>query len=271
MIAENRLASINGMPGERKRIMLAAKGMAFDLFGTLVLQEQFSFDQCLDALYHSLLSGGLSLEKAAFIQTYREVNRRLMSQAMAEGRETHNRLWIAGALQALGHAIPEDDPRVTRAVDAYFQPFINSCQLIPETQEMLQAVARRYRLALLSNFTHAPAVDRILTRLGIAGFFEAVLVSGRIGVRKPHPVIFAALTEEMQLAAGEIIFVGDELEADIIGARNAGMQTVWMAYRQQLERPSPLGHFLGLSEATDQAGPDYIVNTWAELLALLGG
>jgi HAD superfamily hydrolase (TIGR01549 family) len=249
--------------------MPAAKGIAFDLFGTLVLQEKFSFDQCLDALYRDLVSSGLMLDKAPFMHTYREVNRRLMAQAMAEGRETHNRLWVAGALQALGYAIAEDDPRIEQAVDAYFDPFIDSCALIPETMDMLQAVAGRYRLALVSNFTHPPALDRILARLGIGGFFEAVLVSGRIGRRKPHPSVFAALAQALELPAAEIIFVGDEPEADIVGARNAGMQTVWMTYRQRLERPSPLGQFLGLSEAADAARPDYVVGSWAELLAWL--
>ncbi|HXH10403.1 MAG TPA: HAD family hydrolase [Alphaproteobacteria bacterium] len=250
--------------------MLAAEGMAFDLFGTLVLQEQFSFDQCLDALYDNLLSSGLPLEKGTFMQAYREVNRQLMRQAMAEGRETHNRLWVAGALQTLGYPIAADDPCVAHAVEAYFEPFVKSCQLIPETREMLQTVAKRHRLALLSNFTHPPAVDRILTCLGVAEFFDVVLVSGRVGVRKPHPKIFAALTEEMQLSPGEIIFVGDELEADIVGARNAGMQTIWMNYRQRLERPSPLGQFLGLSEVADHVRPDYVIGSWGELLALLG-
>jgi HAD superfamily hydrolase (TIGR01549 family) len=249
--------------------MLAAKGIAFDLFGTLVLQEKFSFDQCLDALYHNLVSNGLALERALFIHSYREVNRQLMAQAMAEGKETYNRLWIAGALQALGHNIVADDPRVEQAVEAYFDPFIKSCQLIPETKAMLQTVAPRYRLALLSNFTHPPAVDRILTRLGIAAFFEVILVSGRLGRRKPHPSIFAALTKELGLPAAEIICVGDELETDIIGAHKAGMQTVWMTYRQRLQRPSPLGQFLGFSDAADAARPDCVVGTWAELLALL--
>lgn len=249
--------------------MPTAKGIAFDLFGTLVLQEQFNFEQCLDALYGNLLTSGLVVNQEEFLRTYREVNRQLMAQAMAEGRETHNRLWIAGTLQSLGYPITEEDPRIEQAVDAYFEPFIRSCQLIPGTRDMLQGVAGRYQLALLSNFTHPPAVDRILASLGIFEFFKAILVSGRIGRRKPHPLVFAALTKEMELTAEEIMFVGDELEADIIGARNAGMQTVWMTYRQRQQRPSPLGHFLGWSEATDQAQPDYVVGTWTELLALL--
>jgi putative hydrolase of the HAD superfamily len=251
--------------------MFVIKGIGFDLFGTLVLQERFRFDQCLEALYQSLRCSGFHLDRTLFVQTYREVNRRLMAQAMAEGRESHNRLWVAGTLQALGHtAVAADDACVARAVDAYFEPFIESCQLIPGTRQMLATLAGRYRLAVVSNFTHPPAFDRILDRLDIRGCFEAVVVSGRLGLRKPHPGAFAALTHQLGLPAAEILFVGDELEADIIGARRAGMRTAWMTYRQRLERPSPLAEFLGFAEAAGGVRPDHIIGSWTELLALLG-
>ena len=249
--------------------MPAVKGIGFDLFGTLVLQERFSFDQSMDALCQNLLRSGFQLDKDRFLETYRHVNRRLMTQAVEEGRETYNRLWVAGALQALGHAIEPEDLRIERAVDAYFEPFIASCRLIPGTREMLQSLAGRYRLALLSNFTHPPALQRILTRLRIGPFFDEILVSGQVGIRKPHPAIFAELASRLGLAAEDIIFVGDELQADIVGAQNAGLRTVWMTYRQKLERPSPLGQFLGLTEEVEAVQPGLVIGSWSELLVAL--
>ena len=130
-------------------------------------------------------------------------------------------------------------------------------------------MAGRYRLALLSNFTHPPAVDRILTRLRIRPFFDEVLVSGQIGIRKPHPAVFAELTRRLGHAAEDIIFVGDELQADIVGAQNAGLRTVWMTYRQKLERPSPLGQFLGLAEGAATLRPGLVIGSWSEFLLAL--
>jgi putative hydrolase of the HAD superfamily len=249
--------------------MPTVKGIGFDLFGTLVLQERFSFEECLDSLYHSLLTSGFALEKEPFVEEYRQVNRRFMAQATAEGRETHNRLWIAGALQALEYAVAPEDPCVQQAVEAYFEPFITCCQLIPGTREMLASVARRYRLGLVSNFTHPPAVERILAGVGIDHFFDEILISGRLGIRKPHPAVFAELTRRLALAPADIVFVGDELHADIVGAQGAGMRTVWMTYRQRLERPSPLEHFLRVAEEAAEVRPDHIVANWSEFLAIL--
>jgi putative hydrolase of the HAD superfamily len=249
--------------------MVAVKGIGFDLFGTLVLQERFSFEQCIDALYGSLDSSGFRLQKETFVSTYRQVNRRFMDQALADGRETQNRLWVAGALHALGYAVDPTDARVEQAVEAYFEPFIRSCQLIPGSDEMLKSLAGRYRLGLVSNFTHPPAVEQILARAGVARFFDEILISGHLGIRKPHPGVFAELLKRFALVPAEILFVGDELEADIVGAQKAGMRTVWMTYRQRLERPSPLGRFLGMAEATEGIQPDYMVASWPEFLATL--
>ena len=249
--------------------MSTVKGIGFDLFGTLVLQERFSFDQCMDALFTSLQTSGFALEKETFVPTYRQVNRRFMDQATVDGRETHNRLWVAGALSALGHAVSPSDACVEQAIEAYFEPFVRSCQLIPGTYDMLDSLAGRYRLGLVSNFTHPPAVEQILARVGLERFFDGIIISGRLGVRKPHPAIFLELSRLLALPPDEIAFVGDELQADIVGAQKAGMRTVWMTYRQRLERPSPLGQFLGMSEEAEGTRPDYTVADWTEFLATL--
>ncbi len=250
-------------------VMPTVKGIGFDLFGTLVLQERFSFDQCIDALYVSLRSSGFALEKDTFVPAYRQVNRRFMEQTKVDGRETHNRLWVAGALQTLGYEIDPADVRVNKAVEAYFEPFVSSCQLIPGTDDMLASLAGRYRLGLVSNFTHPPAVEQILARVGLERFLDEIIVSGRLGIRKPHPAIFGELTRLLALAPDEIVFVGDDLQADIVGAQKAGMHAVWMTYRQQLERPSPLGQFLGMSEEAEGIHPDHIVANWTEFLSTL--
>jgi len=252
------------------QIMETVKGIGFDLFGTLVLQERFSFEQCLDKLYHSLLSSGFVLDQPRFVEVYRQMTRRFLEQATADGRESHNRFWIGGALQVLGYTVAADDPRVQQAVDEYFEPFITCCQLIPGAWEMLTDVAGQYRIALVSNFTHAPAVEQILARVGIGQCFDEILISGEIGVRKPHPAMFVELTRRFKLAPEEIVFVGDELQTDILGAQQAGLRTVWMTYRQQLERPSPLGQFLGVAEETEAIRPDHVIANWSEFRAVLG-
>ncbi len=66
-----------------------------------------------------------------------------------------------------------------------------------------------------------------LERLGVAPFFDAVLVSQSEGVRKPERTIFERAVARCGVAAGEALFVGDHPENDVAGARAAGLIAVW--------------------------------------------
>jgi len=90
---------------------------------------------------------------------------------------------------------------------------------------MIAAVraARRagVRTGLLSNSWGAERYDRErLTEL-----FDATVISGEVGVRKPDPAIYELATEAMALPAAEIVFV-DDLPGNLKPARALGMATV---------------------------------------------
>jgi putative hydrolase of the HAD superfamily len=66
-----------------------------------------------------------------------------------------------------------------------------------------------------------------LTALGLSWCFDAVLISEAEDLRKPDPKIFARALERCGVAAENAVFVGDYPDADIVGARAAGMIPVW--------------------------------------------
>jgi putative hydrolase of the HAD superfamily len=68
---------------------------------------------------------------------------------------------------------------------------------------------------------------RKIEKTGVTPFFDTIVVSEAEGIQKPDPRIFARALERCGVEAGESIFVGDHPEADIIGARNAGLLPVW--------------------------------------------
>ena len=92
---------------------------------------------------------------------------------------------------------------------------------------LLQALQGRYRLAVLTN--GAPAHQREkLHGSGLATYFEAVVVSGEVGVGKPDPRIFAAALAALAVAPSATVMVGDSIERDIVGAQAAGLRAVWL-------------------------------------------
>lgn len=83
---------------------------------------------------------------------------------------------------------------------------------------------RRFTLALISNFDSR--VLGIIEGLGIAPYFDTILISSRAGYAKPAPEIFRLALEEHEIAPHQAIHVGDSPETDVLGALRAGVQPI---------------------------------------------
>jgi putative hydrolase of the HAD superfamily len=67
-----------------------------------------------------------------------------------------------------------------------------------------------------------------LSDLGIARFFDTVVIAGELGSAKPDPLIFHTACTQLEVPAEEAIHVGDRLDVDAIGAHHAGLHGVWL-------------------------------------------
>ena len=95
----------------------------------------------------------------------------------------------------------------------------------PETLETLALLrAAGVRLGVLSN-RDKPCQDE-LTRLGLLEYFELALVAAEVGAWKPDPQIFLRTLERMNVSADQVLYVGDNYYADVIGAQSAGVTPV---------------------------------------------
>jgi putative hydrolase of the HAD superfamily len=248
-------------------MMNHVKAIGFDLFNTLIVMDQEALIEAFDRLAGSLGRSGFDLDLDAFKVAYRESALRFLEAARQDGRETHNRFWISAALQGQGHAVEPGDRRIEQGVDAYFSVFLDACHLLPGTLEMLGAVKGRHRLGLLSNFTHSPAALAIIERLGLRPFFDVVLISGDLGYRKPHPFVFERLIEEMGVGPEEMLYVGDDPEPDVTGARGLGIQPVWTTQVQDKHIPYSKGEPGFKEDEPDPSVPR--ISNWQDFLDLL--
>ena len=204
--------------------MYSVKAIAFDLFNTLITIHPDAMERAHQGMVSALHEQEIPVDTGSFMHAYVEAATRFLLDAKKDGRETHNRFWIAAAIESQGYPISPEDTRIAQAVESYFSAFYPHCRLVPGTKEILEQLAGRYRLGLLTNFTHPPAALRIITLMGLHPFFQTVLISGELGYRKPHSYVFSRLVDQLGIPAEQVLFVGDDPEADVQGARNAGLQ-----------------------------------------------
>ena len=241
--------------------------IGFDLFNTLVMAKPDTLTRAFPRLQRSLERDGLHPEEKAFRETYYHTAVKFVKQTREDGKETHNRFWISAALENFGYHVPPDDPRITAAVEAYFSTFYDSCYRVPGARSMLERLKDDYQLGLLSNFTHWPAALEIIDRLELAPFFKVKLISGQLGYRKPHGKVFRELTGGFDAPKDEIMYVGDDVDADVNGALAAGIQPVWFTYVRDKKPPIPM--YMAPSETENPHEGVPRVSTWDEFLVLL--
>lgn len=139
-------------------------------------------------------------------------------------------------------------------------------ELFPDVLPTLAELRRRgYRMGAVTNRGYGgPKFTEEVRALGLSDYFEAMVVSCDVGYMKPHPRIYQVALEQMDVGADEAVMVGDNLRADVEGAKTLGIAAVW--------RRPPAGE--PVEAATDEPetegpiAPDYVINTISELLDL---
>lgn len=118
------------------------------------------------------------------------------------------------------------------AVDVYSRSFVAALPPAPAAGALLERLAGSHRLGILSNWPLAATIDRYVEAAGWAPHLAAVVVSQRVGTIKPHPAIFAAARAALgDPEPREILHVGDDWAADVVGAKRAGWRAAWLASR----------------------------------------
>ncbi len=204
---------------------MGIKAVAFDIDGTLYSAPRFNLVALPLGLRHARLF-------AAFGEVRHELHR-LAREGGPEGRAPADlaafRRLQAELLAPRVGASPEEalallDRVIYGELDALFarvRPYSGAAPALAALR------SGGLRLAALSDF---PA-PRKLERLGLAAYFELARCSEDGGLLKPAPKPFLALAAELGLAPAEILYVGNSLRYDLVGAKAAGMPVAILTRR----------------------------------------
>jgi HAD superfamily hydrolase (TIGR01493 family) len=133
--------------------------------------------------------------------------------------------------------------------------------LMPDVSEVLPRIP--IPMAVWANTRTATGADirQYLERAGIGRFFVWVVTSVDAGFRKPASQFFDFALRRCELARDEVLFVGNQLNTDIAGAREYGIRTVWLC----------AGIYQSADETMSLANvrPNYMIDSLRRLPSLL--
>lgn len=141
----------------------------------------------------------------------------------------------ADAFRALLARYPSDKPYIRKdCIDYYYAHIRDYAVASGEAVEILEKLkARGVKMAIVTNITEdlLEHQRKKVEKLGIAEFFDVIVLSAEFGVHKPDRRIFDHTAALLGVANEDCLFVGDDPQADISGALSAGMEAVWLDQR----------------------------------------
>jgi len=217
---------------------VALRAILFDLFDTLVdlYMDRLPVVEIggrrvpstLGALHRSV-SAWSDAPLEAFAGALRASDAELHAHHWAVGRELPTLHRFETFCRSFGIREPEAPLVLTHTHMAELRTQI---RILPHHAQLLGQLRSRFALGLVSNFSHSPTAIDVLQDARLQTHLDPIVISDQIGIRKPRPEIFRAALQRLGLQPHEVVHVGDDLVADVSGASELGMRTVWITRRR---------------------------------------
>jgi putative hydrolase of the HAD superfamily len=232
------------------------KAILFDMFDTLmIIQKEHAFySPAVKNMYNFLAQNGVQSSFPEFRDAYIKARDALYEEADKKFEEPHFSIRVKNALENLGYIEPKAI-LVQGATEAFCDEFRNYVAIDADAYSTVEALHNQYQLGLVSNFAIPECVEKLLHQHKMNDFFSVVVVSAAVNRRKPCPDIFLTALQKMNVSAQEAVFVGDTVDADVIGPKQVGLRTIYIDRRPQKELENNL--------------PDQIIKALSQLPAAI--
>jgi putative hydrolase of the HAD superfamily len=221
---------------------LIVKDVFFDLDHTL-----WDFDKnSMLAFKRVFKKFEIEIEFESFIEVYEPINLAYWKKYREEQvtKETLRRGRLIESFEKFN--VEYSIQKIDEMADSYIEelPFDN--HLFDGTLAILDYLTVRYQLHIITNGFEEVQYKK-LKNSGIYHYFSTITTSEEVGVKKPNPKVFKMALKKANANPNQSIMIGDSFEADILGAKNIGMNTLFYNYRNEII-PSDFNFINTLSE-----------------------
>lgn len=161
-----------------------------------------------------------------------------------------------------------DNDVIGKLSSAYISPvFEIRPYLNPDAVGVLRCLKDQGKfLGLICNTGLTPGfgLRRLLAENGVVEYFDMMIFSDEVGIRKPDPRIFHLFTDRFKVRRTEVVHVGDNLKSDVLGAMNAGLKAIWFVGKEGKDETaeSDPRSLISLSRNLGTLGEDQTNSHW---------
>ena len=168
---------------------------------------------------------GLQVNITQFLECYVPINFRFW-KLYREERVSKQELRyqrLKQSFDAIGLQV--NDLTINTLSDSYIEHLSNFKHVLPGTFEILDYLKGSYGLHIITN-GFSETQEKKMRNANIRHYFNVVVNSEMAGVKKPNPKIFLLALEKVGVQPQNALMIGDNLEADILGAQKVGLHTI---------------------------------------------
>ncbi|MGI6434568.1 MAG: HAD family hydrolase [Syntrophomonadaceae bacterium] len=231
--------------GTGKDVMLVLEVISFDFWNTLYVQEQ---REQLDSLRANHVKKVLDANGCYYtIEELRMAFYSAWEKAAYFQRAYGLEIGPLGHLQIIQDklAIGLEDAVQRELLKAYTETLLSvPPQLNGGVKEILPLLSQRFQLAVICNTGASPGyvLRQVMVQDQIARYFKVMVFSDEVGYAKPHPEIFKLVLQSLNRSGKQAAHIGDDPVTDVIGAKQAGMQAIWLAPGAETATPEADHH-----------------------------
>ena len=211
--------------------MKTIKNIFFDLDLTL-----WDFDKNSDLTFFKILNkNNISIDITNFLNFYHPINKKYWDMyrinKVSKADLRYNRL--SETFKKLNYKI--NDEVINQLAIDYIEHLSDFNHLIPDTLNVLDFLKSKYKMHIITN-GFKEVQKRKLEKSNLIHYFDTVTISEDVGEKKPHKLIFNHALKVANANVENSIMIGDNFNADILGALGVGMKAIYYDFHKTNEK-----------------------------------
>ncbi|ARV16680.1 YjjG family noncanonical pyrimidine nucleotidase [Polaribacter sp. SA4-12] len=209
--------------------MAQIKHVFFDLDHTL-----WDFEKNSDLTFEKIFTiNNINTDLASFLEVYKPLNfeywKLYREEKVTKGELRYGRL--KKTFDAINYVI--SDETIDVIADQYIECLADFNYLFEGTFEILDYLKDKYKLHIITN-GFEEIQSRKMISSNIYHYFDKVITSESVGVKKPNPKVFTYALDLAKADKENSIMIGDSIEADINGALKIGMKAIHCNFENEI-------------------------------------